>query len=47
MDPWWTISESSLLDAFHRIANGEDPDAVYAELYANAQHEYVEEVDAS
>lgn len=32
---WWTISGAALLDALRRAAAGEDPDWVYAELYAN------------
>lgn len=46
MTCWWTISEHSLLDAFQRIAKGESPDMVYAELYANSDHEYMEESNA-
>jgi hypothetical protein len=33
---WWTISGAQLLDALKRVASGEDPDLVYAELYANS-----------
>jgi hypothetical protein len=37
---WWTISGEALLDALRRVAAGESPDLVYAELYANCeQHE--------
>jgi hypothetical protein len=36
---WWTISGSDLLDMLRRAANGEDPDLVYAEAYANSDHE--------
>jgi hypothetical protein len=32
---WWAISGASLLESLKRTANGEDPDLVYAELYAN------------
>lgn len=36
---WWTISGSELLAALRRAHNGDDPDIVYAELYANSDHE--------
>lgn len=39
---WVVLSEAALLDALRRCANTEDPDAVYAELYANSDHEQVE-----
>lgn len=39
--PWWTISERSLLEALRRVAAGEDPDLVYADMYANSGHEYL------
>lgn len=36
---WWTISGEALLAALHRAKDGDDPDVVYAELYANSDHE--------
>ena len=39
---YWCISGEALLEALHRVAEGEDPDIVYAELYANSDHEHVE-----
>lgn len=39
---WWTISGEGLMDMLHRVANGEDPDLVYAEEYANSTHEQVD-----
>jgi hypothetical protein len=39
---WWTIKGEALLDALHRVAAGEHPDIVYAELYANSDHEHDE-----
>lgn len=33
---WWAISGTDLLDALRRVSAGEDPDVVYAELYANS-----------
>ncbi|MGV8874845.1 MAG: hypothetical protein ACOH2Q_20110 [Rhodococcus sp. (in: high G+C Gram-positive bacteria)] len=36
---WWAISGVALLESLKRTANGEDPDLVYAELYANSDHE--------
>lgn len=37
---WWTISGTSLLDMLRRAHRGEDPDLLYAEAYANSDHEY-------
>lgn len=34
---WWVISGDELLQALHRVADGESPDLAYAELYANTQ----------
>lgn len=34
---WWIIHGSNLLTALHMVAQGDDPDLVYAELYANAE----------
>lgn len=39
----WVICGEELLGILRRVANGEDPDMVYAELYANAEIEDVEE----
>lgn len=36
---WWTISGAALLDALGRAHRGEDPDLIYAEMYANSDHE--------
>jgi hypothetical protein len=36
---WWTISGEELLAALQRVAAGENPDLVYAELYANSKVE--------
>jgi hypothetical protein len=38
---WWSISGESLLFMLNRVADGEDPDIVYAEEYANAKREEV------
>lgn len=38
---WDVIPGQQLLDSLRRCASGEDPDAVYAELWANAAHEDV------
>jgi hypothetical protein len=37
---WWTISGVELLKALRRASNGEDPELVYAEYYANSDHEW-------
>lgn len=36
---WWTIDGDALIDALRRCADGEDPDLVYAELYANTEQD--------
>lgn len=36
MDEWWAISGVELRAALQRVAEGGDPDLVYAELYANS-----------
>ena len=33
---WWAIEGEVLLAALRRCAAGEDPDMVYAEMYANS-----------
>lgn len=35
---WHVIAGTHLLDILRRCAGGEDADLVYAELWANAQH---------
>lgn len=39
---WWVISGAEMLDALRRCAAGEDPDLIYAELYANSKAGRVE-----
>ena len=34
---WWTIAGSALQAALHRAHEGEDPEIVYAEMYANSE----------
>jgi hypothetical protein len=36
---WWCISGEALLDMLKRVADGENPDLVFAEEYANSEHE--------
>lgn len=43
---WWSLSGESLMDMLRRCHEGEDPDLVYAEMYANSEHEFVEGDDA-
>ena len=38
---WWTISGEALLEMLHRVAEGENPDLVYAEEYVNSERDYV------
>lgn len=40
---WWAISGETLLDALRAVADGADPDLIYAELYANADIERPDE----
>jgi hypothetical protein len=39
---WHVIGGSALLNALRRIEKGEKADMVYAEMWANAEHEDVE-----
>ncbi len=36
---WWAIHGQTILDALRRAHAGDDPDVVYAELYANSEGE--------
>lgn len=36
---WWCISGEDLLDMLRRTHDGEDPDLLYAETYANSEIE--------
>ena len=36
---WWVLSGDNLLDMLRRAHAGEDPDLIYAEEYANSEHE--------
>ena len=38
---WHVISGTHLLELLRRAAAGESPDLVFAELWANAEHEEV------
>lgn len=38
---WHTISGEHFLECLQRVAAGEDPDMIFAELWANAEHEHV------
>ncbi len=39
---WWTISGEAILEALRAVADGDSPDIVYAELYANSEREDTE-----
>lgn len=39
---WWAIAGSELIDLLRRAYAGENPDLLYAEAYANSDHERVE-----
>lgn len=36
---WWVINGGELLSALKRVANGDDPDLAYVELWANSTSE--------
>lgn len=36
---WHVIAGSHLIDLLRRAAQGEDPDLLFAELWANAEHD--------
>jgi len=40
---WHVIAGDHLLDSLRRVAAGENPDIVYAELWANAGHDDIED----
>lgn len=44
---WWIIHGDNLMTALHLVAQGDDPDLVYAEMYANAEIDDQRETDAS
>jgi hypothetical protein len=35
---WWVISGENLMAMLRAVADGSDPDLVYAEHYANSEH---------
>ncbi len=35
----WILSGEILMETLRRVADGEDPDLVYAELYANSHED--------
>lgn len=39
IDQWWSISGEDLMAMLRQVADGEDPDIVYAEAYANSRVE--------
>lgn len=43
---WWSISGEEFLRALHMVADGNDPELVYAEFYANSEVENVKGDDA-
>ena len=44
---WHVISGEQLLAMLRRVAGGENPDLVYAEEWANAEHERIEPEECS
>ena len=43
---WHVISGEQLLETLRRAQAGEDAGLLFAELWANAEHEYIEGTDA-
>lgn len=44
-ESWWSISGIALMEMLVRVKNGEDPDLVYMELYANSKITITKEED--
>lgn len=42
MSGYWAISDEAFMEAMRRASQGEDPDLLYAEFYANSDIEHVE-----
>ncbi len=42
---WWVIAGEDLLSMLREVADGADPDIVYAEHYVNSDHHDREESD--
>jgi hypothetical protein len=40
---WWVISDEGLMSMLKAVQYGDDPDVVYAEHYANCEHQTEEE----
>lgn len=36
-ETWWVMSEARLTELLHRVRNGDDPDVIIAEEYANSE----------
>ncbi len=39
IEQWWTINGADLLAAMRRAHDGDDPNLLYLELYANSETE--------
>ncbi len=39
-ESWWVIKGADILSMLYEVEGGGDPDAVYAEHYANSEHEF-------
>jgi hypothetical protein len=40
---WWVIEDEALLGMLREVQEGADPDIVFAEHYANSEHNYYEQ----
>jgi hypothetical protein len=38
---WWSIDSEELMTMLRRVEAGESADLVYAEFYANSDHEFI------
>lgn len=36
---WWCISAEAIMEMLYKVKDGEDPDVVYLEYYANSEVE--------
>lgn len=36
---WWAIHSDTIIDGLRRAHAGEDPDLIFAELWANSDHD--------
>jgi hypothetical protein len=42
---WWVIEDAALMSMLRAVQQGDDPDIVFAEHYANSEHQKVDPHD--